>query len=124
MNSIERSVERAERAIGIEGEPVVIPTITYLFDYGDDDTVYIWSAVSMTRPLESFSKCLRVSSSSPISDCSDRGVRVSMGSISSTSRNFPITAISGQGLPTVYGYSGHSRWQQVAIAACSHPKLG
>jgi hypothetical protein len=37
--SIERRIERAERVIGIEGERAIVPTITVVFDYGDDDAV-------------------------------------------------------------------------------------
>jgi hypothetical protein len=39
MNSIERRIEKAEKAIGIEAEPVTVPVIIISVDWGADDTL-------------------------------------------------------------------------------------
>jgi hypothetical protein len=39
MNSIERRIEQAERAIGIEGQPVVVPGIIYSLHQGSDEAI-------------------------------------------------------------------------------------
>lgn len=39
MSSIERRIERAEEAVGIQGKPVVVPGIILCLDQDCDDTV-------------------------------------------------------------------------------------
>lgn len=39
MNSIERRIERAERAVGVTNSPIVVPVLTIVSDTGGDEAV-------------------------------------------------------------------------------------
>lgn len=39
MSTLQRRIERAERTVGVESGPSLVPALSILFDWGGDDTV-------------------------------------------------------------------------------------